>query len=50
VAHEAVLCPSFYKAQIVFNANRVDTFLWDLQQKVIGWLQDRADRRRLRAA
>ena len=50
VAHEAVLCPSFYKAQIVFNPSRADTFMWDLQRKVIGWLQDRADRRRLRAA
>ena len=50
VAHEAVLCPSFYKAQIVFNPGSLDNFLWDLRRKVIGWLQDRADRRRLRAA
>jgi indolepyruvate ferredoxin oxidoreductase alpha subunit len=50
VAHEAVLCPSFYKAQIVFNPGPVDKFLWRLRQKVIGWLQDRADRRRLRLA
>lgn len=50
VAHEAVLCPSFYKAQIVFNPNRIDSLIWDLRQKVIGWLQARADRRRLRLA
>jgi indolepyruvate ferredoxin oxidoreductase alpha subunit len=50
VAHEAVLCPSFYKAQIVFNPGPLDTFLWDLRQKVIGWLQGRADRQRLKRA
>ena len=49
VAHEAVLCPSFYKAQIVFNPNSFDRFLWDLRKKVIGWFQERADQRRLRA-
>ncbi len=50
VAHEAVLCPSFYKAQIVFNPGPLDKFMWDLRRKVIGWLQGRADRRRLRMA
>jgi indolepyruvate ferredoxin oxidoreductase alpha subunit len=50
VAHEAILCPSFYKAQIIFNPGRLDKFLWELRQKVIGWLQERADRRRLRMA
>jgi indolepyruvate ferredoxin oxidoreductase alpha subunit len=50
VAHEAVLCPSFYKAQIVFNPGPLDNFLWDLRQKVIGWLQGRSDRHRLKRA
>lgn len=50
VAHEAVLCPSFYKAQIIFNPSGLDNFLWDLRQKVIGWLQRRADRQRLKRA
>lgn len=50
VAHEAVLCPSFYKAQIVFNPHKWDSLLWDIRQKVIGWLQARADRRRLELA
>jgi indolepyruvate ferredoxin oxidoreductase alpha subunit len=50
VAHEAVLCPSFYKAEIIFNPGAFDVFLWDLRKKFIGWLQKRADRRRLRAA
>ncbi len=50
VAHEAVLCPSFYKAEIVFNPSRVDRLLWRLRQGFIGWLQGRADRRRLETA
>ncbi len=50
VAHEAVLCPSFYKADLVMNPNRFDLFLDDLRQKFIGWLQRRANQRRFEAA
>ena len=50
VAHEAVLCPSFYKAQIVFNPGAFDRNLWRVRRGVIGWLQYRADRRRLQMA
>jgi indolepyruvate ferredoxin oxidoreductase alpha subunit len=50
VAHEAVLCPSFYKAQIVFNPGLLDRALWRLRRGAIGWLQGRAERRRLRMA
>jgi len=50
VAHEAVLCPSFYKAEIVFNPGVLDRLLWRVRQGLIGWLQERADRRRLRRA
>lgn len=50
VAHEAVLCPSFYKAQLVFNPAWFDRFLWRIRGAVIGWLQRRSERRRLRAA
>ncbi len=50
VAHEAVLCPSFYKAQIVFNPRPLDKVLMNMRQKVIGWLQGRADRQRLARA
>lgn len=38
VAHAAVLCPSFYRAEIVRNANWRDRALFRLRQKVIGWL------------
>ena len=50
VAHEAVLCPSFYKAEIIFNPGRLDSFLWRLRSRVATWLQARAERRRLRVA
>ena len=50
VAHEAVLCPSFYKAEIVFNPGSLDRFLWKLRSGLIGWLQKRAERRRMRLA
>ena len=50
VAHEAVLCPSFYKAEIIFNPGRLDRFLWRLRSRVATWLQARAERRRLRVA
>jgi indolepyruvate ferredoxin oxidoreductase alpha subunit len=38
VAHAAVLCPSFYRAEIVRNATWRDRALLRLRQKVIGWL------------
>jgi indolepyruvate ferredoxin oxidoreductase alpha subunit len=50
VAHEAVLCPSFYKVQILFNANVLDRVLCNIRQRIIGWLQSRAERRRMRMA
>jgi indolepyruvate ferredoxin oxidoreductase alpha subunit len=38
VAHAAVLCPSFYKADIVQNPGRFDRALEALRRRVIGWL------------
>jgi indolepyruvate ferredoxin oxidoreductase alpha subunit len=38
VAHAAVLCPSFYRAEIVRNATSRDRTIFRLRQKVIGWL------------
>jgi indolepyruvate ferredoxin oxidoreductase alpha subunit len=37
VAHAAVLCPSFYRAEIVRNANAFDRTLHRLRRRVIGW-------------
>ena len=38
VAHAAVLCPSFYRAEIVRNATWRDRALHRVRGKVIGWL------------
>jgi indolepyruvate ferredoxin oxidoreductase alpha subunit len=50
VSHAAVLCPSFYKAQIVSNPTRWDRLRQRLRQGVIGWLQQRDARARERYA
>jgi len=39
VAHAAILCPSFYRAEIVQNPNAWDRFVGGLRRTVIGWLQ-----------
>jgi indolepyruvate ferredoxin oxidoreductase alpha subunit len=38
VAHAAVLCPSFYRAEIVRNPTWRDRLAHRLRQKIIGWL------------
>lgn len=45
VSHAAVLCPSFYRAQIVSNPTRWDRLRQCLRSAVIGWLQSRDQRR-----
>jgi len=46
VSHAAVLCPSFYKAQIVSNPSRWDLLRERARAAVIGWLQRGEARRR----
>jgi indolepyruvate ferredoxin oxidoreductase alpha subunit len=41
VSHAAVLCPSFYRADVVYNPNRWDRWRDSLRRRVIGWLQTR---------
>ncbi|MEJ1126599.1 indolepyruvate ferredoxin oxidoreductase subunit alpha [Variovorax sp. CCNWLW225] len=48
VSHAAVLCPSFYKAQIVSNPTGWDKLRERVRSAVIGWLQ-RGDARRREA-
>jgi indolepyruvate ferredoxin oxidoreductase alpha subunit len=50
VSHAAVLCPSFYKAQIVSNPTAWDRLRQRLRGAVIGHLQRRAARARERLA
>ena len=38
VAHAAVLCPSFYRAEIVQNPGLIDRLLWGVRNRVTGWL------------
>jgi indolepyruvate ferredoxin oxidoreductase alpha subunit len=47
VAEAAVLCPSFYRADIIHNPTGFDRFMAKLRNGVIGFLQRRRDRRRL---
>jgi indolepyruvate ferredoxin oxidoreductase alpha subunit len=50
VSHAAVLCPSFYKAQVVTNPSRWETLLHRFTGRLIGWLQQVEARRRERYA
>jgi indolepyruvate ferredoxin oxidoreductase alpha subunit len=50
VAHAAVLCPSFYRAELVYNPSWWDRFANAVRSAVIGALQRRSERNRLRYA
>ncbi|QDZ02614.1 indolepyruvate ferredoxin oxidoreductase subunit alpha [Nitratireductor mangrovi] len=47
VADAAVLCPSFYQADVVSNPTGWDRFWFGLRRRFIGLLQARRERRRL---
>ena len=47
VADAAVLCPSFYRADVIHNPSGFDQFVARLRNRVITWLQTRRERRRL---
>ena len=47
VADAAVLCPSFYRADVVHNPGAWEKRLARLRAGIIGWLQARRDARRL---
>ena len=46
VAHAAILCPSFYRAEIVHNPGPWDRFIARTRASVIDWLQPARERRR----
>jgi indolepyruvate ferredoxin oxidoreductase alpha subunit len=50
VAEAAVLCPSFYRADIIHNPTRMDLMMARLRRSVIGYLQRRRARRRIEFA
>ncbi|GHF72609.1 thiamine pyrophosphate-dependent enzyme [Seohaeicola zhoushanensis] len=47
VADAAVLCPSFYRADLVHNPGRLERWWADLNTRAIAWLQRRREGRRL---
>jgi len=48
VAEAAVLCPSFYRADVVRNPSGFDRWLADLRSRFVGYLQQRRNQRWLR--
>ncbi|OYY06825.1 MAG: hypothetical protein B7Y70_15965 [Rhizobiales bacterium 35-68-8] len=47
VSEAAVLCPSFYRADIIYNPTGFDRFMARVRGAVIGFLQSRRARRRV---
>jgi indolepyruvate ferredoxin oxidoreductase alpha subunit len=47
VSEAAVLCPSFYRADIIHNPTRLDRFLFKVRRAVIGFLQRWREARRV---
>jgi len=47
VADAAVLCPSFYRADVVHNPGRIEKWRAGVRNRVIGWLQARRAGRQL---
>jgi indolepyruvate ferredoxin oxidoreductase, alpha subunit len=45
VAHAAVLCPSFFRAEVITNPSAWDSFKSRIRGSVIGFLQSRIERR-----
>jgi len=50
IAHAAVLCPSFFSADVIANPSRLDRFMARIRSWVIGYLQDRRARQLARYA
>ncbi|WP_300647775.1 indolepyruvate ferredoxin oxidoreductase subunit alpha [Paenalcaligenes sp.] len=46
VSHAAILCPSFYRAQIISNPTGMDKFREKLRRGIIGWFQRRSAAKR----
>ena len=50
VAHAAILCPSFYRADIVYNPSAWDRLKATWRQAAIGFVQRRGQKRRAQIA
>ncbi len=49
-AHAAILCPSFYRAELIYNPNLRDRLVAHFRGVVIGFFQERGERARARAS
>ena len=49
-AHAAVLCPSFYRAELVYNPNKWDRLAEKFRNAIMGYLQNLADKGRVKRA
>lgn len=49
VAEAAVLCPSFYKAEVVKNPGTLEKMAFNAKKSIISYLQKRRDRKRILA-
>lgn len=49
-AHSAILCPSFYRAELIYNPSSLDRVFARLRAAVIGFFQRNADKRRAKYA
>jgi indolepyruvate ferredoxin oxidoreductase alpha subunit len=47
VADAAILCPSFYRADVISNPGGFERWLGDMRARAIGWVQVRRERTRL---
>jgi indolepyruvate ferredoxin oxidoreductase alpha subunit len=47
VAEAAVLCPSFYRADVIHNPTGFDRWLASLRARIIGWMQRRREAGRI---
>ena len=45
-AHAAILCPSFFRAELIYNPSGWDKFKNGLRRSIIGFFQSRIDKRR----
>jgi indolepyruvate ferredoxin oxidoreductase, alpha subunit len=50
IAHAAKLCPSFYRAEVIYNPSKWDRFSERMRARVIRYLQDRRARQLARYA
>jgi indolepyruvate ferredoxin oxidoreductase alpha subunit len=48
VAEAAILCPSFYQADVIHNPSAIERWRMKFSQTIIGWLTGYRDRRSLR--